>query len=479
MKIARNAVHAVTGGVIIRSPHTPLLRWLGLLAMIGLGPAAAIGQNPSPVPPQLASYNRAADPHPFTVFHQEGGWCWYQDPRSIVSGDHLFIGAVQGNGSGAALVGVYDLARNQRLGSVVLRDHFDHDDHNSPVFHARPDGSVLAVYARHGRDFRHHYRISDPHNPLEWTEEKVFTHDHPGAGKITYMNLIDMSSENLLYNFYRGIEFNPSLIVSRDQGSTWETPTHFIASELEGRHRPYARYAGNGTDSVHVSFTDGHPRNFGNSIYYTVFRDGNFHRADGTVIKNLAKDGPLRPSESERVYQGTGNPDRGHGLSAVGAAWTSSMALDQDGHPHIGYTLYHANDDNRYRLASWDGRAWIDREVAYAGNCLYEQEASYTGLITTDPVDPTVVFISTDVNPSTGEFTGGRHEIYRAWITADDDIHSIVWHPVTRNSPVRNLRPMVLRTDEKRIVLWNRGDFVTYTDYQLDTVGLIEDVSID
>ena len=93
-----------------------------------------------------ASYDRAADPHQFTVFMLEGGWCWFQDPRAVIQGDHLFIGAVRGNGSGPATVGVYDLGNQRPLGTVVLHDNFDRDDHNSPVFHVRSDGSVLEVF---------------------------------------------------------------------------------------------------------------------------------------------------------------------------------------------------------------------------------------------------------------------------------------------------------------------------------------------
>jgi hypothetical protein len=205
-----------------------------------------------------------------------------------------------------------------------------------------------------------------------------------------------MKREGKLYNFFRGIDWNPCFITSMDHGRTWGEPTHFIASELEGKHRPYSRYAGNGSDTVHVSFTDGHPRNFGNSLYYAAFRGGNFYRADGQLLKSLER-GPLRPSEAERVYQGSGNPERRADQSAIGAAWTSCMALDADGHPHIGYSLYLSNADHRYRIASWTGERWVDREVAYAGRCLYDRESSYTGLITFDPVDPSVVFLSTDV----------------------------------------------------------------------------------
>jgi len=404
-------------------------------------------------PERNAHYDRAADLHEFTVFLQEGGWCWFQDPRALIVGDHLFVGAVQGNGSGAAQVGIFDLETAQPVGTAVMRDYFDHNDHNSPVFYERPDGSVLAMYARHHVDFFHHYRISNPRDPMDWSPEQTFGHDHAGAGKITYMNLVGLSDPGLLYNFYRGIDFNPSFIISRDHGETWSDPTHFIASELNGRHRPYARYVGDGVKSVHVSFTDGHPRVLGNSIFYTRFTDGVFYRANGSPIKTLTADGPLRPSEVEPVYQGSGGHNQENGRSVPGAAWTSETAIDAAGHPHIAYTLYLANTDNRFRLASWNGEKWIDREVAHAGNCLYDFEASYTGLIAMDPADPTIVFISTDVHPNTGNTTGGKHEIFRARIGPQDDINTIAWKAVTADSPVRNIRPMILRQGDQRVVL--------------------------
>ena len=114
------------------------------------------------------------------------------------------------------------------------------------------------------------------------------------------MNIYKLRSEGALYNFFRGIEFNPSFIRSTDDGQSWGEPTHFIMSELPGRHRPYARYAGNGKDTIHVSFTDGHPDRFGNSIYYAAYRNGIFFRADGRRIKDLKQDGPLKPSEADR-----------------------------------------------------------------------------------------------------------------------------------------------------------------------------------
>ncbi|EMI57424.1 hypothetical protein RSSM_01131 [Rhodopirellula sallentina SM41] len=421
-----------------------------------------------------AQYDRDADRHEFTVFMKEGGWCWYQDPRAILHDGKLFIGSVQGNGAGPALVGVYDVAEDRPIGLATMNARFDHDDHNSPVFHVCPDGRVLAVYARHNRDRYHYSRYTTLDSPLQWSDEQK--HERVMASprdNVTYMNLFEIADGSLAI-FFRGINFDPSFVTSNDCGETWNEPVHFFQSEVGGRHRPYARYTGGDDGTVHVAITDAHPRDYGNSIYYFCFRDGQFFSADNTRIKSLERDGPLRPSETERVYQGTGKPGRGPILSAEGAAWTSSIAIDKQGHPHIGYTVYRSNQDQRYRIASWNGEQWIDREVAFGGNCLYDREASYTGLITLDPVDPTFVVISTDVDPSTGKDLNGQHEIYRAQLSPADNVETIQWTPITHDSHVKNIRPVIVRDETRRVILWNRGDFQTYTNYQLDTVGLIE-----
>jgi hypothetical protein len=287
------------------------------------------------------------------------------------------------------------------------------------------------------------------------------------------MNLIELEAEGKLYNFYRGIDFNPTFVTSGDHGETWTEPAHFFKNEVGGRHRPYARYSGNGKDTVHVSITDAHPRNFGNSIYYFQFRDGQFFNADGSLIKAL-RDGPLLPSESELVFKGSGTEVKPKGYESMPfSAWTSSIAIDADGFPHIGYTLYLNNLDHRYRIASWNGEEWIDREVAFAGMHLYPRESSYTGLITLDPTDPTSVYISSDVDPASGQSLGGKHEIYTARINLEDDIGTIHWKALTRNSPHRNIRPVVVAGGGYKAILWLSGPWNEYRDYYSDVAGII------
>lgn len=442
-----------------------------ILSVFAAGALAAFGNETGNEP--QAHYDRAADLHDFTIYMKDGGWCWFQDPRAILQNDYLVIGAVKGNGSGAALIGSYDLNGKKPVGTFVAKDEFNRDDHNSPAFYGRSDGSVLAVYARHGHEQFHHTRISTSADFTQWGPDKIMDHAtflKDKKDRVTYMNLYNMSSEGKLYNFYRGLAYNPSFCTSTDEGLSWGEDTHFIQNEVEGRNRPYARYTGNGTDTIHVSFTDGHPHVFGNNLYYAAFRNGSFYRADGSLIKSLSAGGALLPSEAELIYQGSNVKQH----QSSNAAWTSSIVLDAKGFPHIGYTVHMSKTDHRYRIASWDGKKWNDREVAFGGKCLYKSQTSYTGLITLDPKDPAYVVISTDVNPGTGVDNGGKHEIYRAQVQLADHTQTIRWNAVTKNSPVRNIRPMVLNDGIRRVVLWNRGDYQSYTDYDLDSVGYVE-----
>lgn len=184
-------------------------------------------------------------------------------------------------------------------------------------------------------------------------------------------------------------------------------------------------------------------------------------------------------SEADRVFAGSGVVARGTQTKPMGyqsvpySGWTSSIVQDKKGRPHIGYTLYLHNADSRFRLANWDGKRWNDREVAHAGKGLYLKESSYTGLIVMDPTSPTRVVISSDVDPATGQDKGGLHEVYTASIGPEDTIKNITWEAVTLDSKVRNLRPMYVVGEGYKVLLWLRGRFDNFTDYNLDVVGYV------
>lgn len=408
-----------------------------------------------------------------TTFMQDGGWCWYQDPRVIISNKKLVIAGLNGQ-SGDVRLGIYDL-KKERLDSILVLDkNIGRDDHNVPALYKRPDQNIVAIWAKHAKEKKHYYSISDTNDYLNWGATNTINYDYQGVMGVTYANLYYLENEKKLYNFYRdGFNFNPSFITSNDYGKTWNKTTHFISNDVKGFQRPYTRFLQKDQNTLGISYTDAHPRNYGNNLYYAEFSNNNFYTVDGKLIKSLT-DGPLLSSSAEKLYTGSNIKEKSPIHESVpNSAWTCAMAKDKNNNPHIGYTLYLNDDDHRFKITSWDGKKWNDKEIAYAGKCLYKDESSYTGLLAFDPDDPTNVYISTDVDPATGKDLGGNHEIYFAKIDADDTISNIKWKALTSKSPYRNIRPIVVSEEGYKVLLWLYGPWYSYTNYDSNVIGKI------
>ena len=428
-----------------------------------------------------------AEPPGLITFNDDGAWCWYQDERIIVHDGKLIIGSVAAGVNDPSRKGdieatIYDLASGQ-TSRVQLHDRLKernggYDDHNVPAFLVRPDGRVLAVYSRHGPDPHFHYRITESANDLtRWTA--VRKHVASSTTRLTYSNLVRLDKENgRIYNFFRGLDdtFKPSYAFSDDVGETWTTGNVVIDVPTEQRHRPYVKYASDGDDTIHLFYSEGHPHVYPNSVYHVFYRDGNLHRSDGTGIRSL-QEGLRKPEEGTRIFQG----------SKTRRAWTSELHVDANGHPVAGFSVK-VDDadspvgsgglDHRYHYARWDGSAWVQHEIAYGGSRLYWWQDDYTGNIAIDPDRPEIVYISTDADPVTGKplrsrSDGARHfEIYEG-VTADGGA-SWQWTAITKDSRVDNIRPIVpIGHGDRSVVLWMRGTYRSFTNYDLDIVGLV------
>ncbi len=135
-------------------------------------------------------------------------------------------------------------------------------------------------------------------------------------------------------------------------------------------------------------------------------------------------------------------------------------------------------EDHRYRYARWDGSRWHDYEIAYAGARLYAGENDYTGNIALDPADPDTVYISTNADPQTGRPLISRRDGRRHWeifrCTTSDGGRSWHWIALTRDSTFDNIRPVVpVPEGAQGAVLWLQGVYLSYTNYDLDVVGIV------
>jgi hypothetical protein len=409
--------------------------------------------------------------------NDNGAWSWFMDPRVIVDKGKLIVGSVRSLGDFAATqnesdwgnveISVYDIATGHS-GRVVLHRHFEQDDHDAPAFLVLPDGRYLAVYSKHAVERKVYYRFSQPGDPLTWSEAQIF--ETPGTDKTfagdnaTYSNLFLMPGGRI-YNFFRGFSHDPNYMYSDDDGKTWTYGGRMLRGK--GGYSPYLKYAFDNERTIHFIATEDHPRNYPNSIYHGFLRDGEIHLSDGKVIAKLSTttEAPLASWDLTKVFQG--DPDN--------VAWTVDMKLDAHQHPYIAFSVKkdgrgtHPRQgglDIRYYYGRWDGSAWHVHEMAYAGERLYSFEDDYTGLVALHPQEPNTVFISTNADPVTGKplisaADGQRHyELFRG-ATADGGAHWR-WEPITANSTVNNLRPLVPKwRDSRTALVWMRGPSYT------------------
>ncbi|MBN1998264.1 hypothetical protein JW935_11965 [candidate division KSB1 bacterium] len=166
---------------------------------------------------------------------------------------------------------------------------------------------------------------------------------------------------------------------------------------------------------------------------------------------------------------------------SMNVAWTVDIHLDEEGYPYIAYSVQRnkSADSLVYRYARWDGENWQDFFLAFAGTAFYPREADYSGLVALDPGKPDVLYISADVDPVTGNQLVSikdqkRHyEIFKG--VTENGGKDWSWTALTKNSDCDNIRPIIPKSAGKHhVLLWLCGKLRTYTDNNLDVVGIID-----
>jgi hypothetical protein len=433
---------------------------------------------PAPVLAALAALAAACQAEPYVAgalieLNDNGAWSWFMDERAIVHDGKLVVGSVRAVADfdtgrsdadwGNVEVAAYDLETGE-IGRRVLFRRFEQDDHNNPSFLPRQDGGLLAIYTKHRQNQYIYVQRAEPGDPLDWSEPDILhtPKARAGAHYATYSNLFRLPDGRIV-NFYRGFDQDPNLMYSDDEGATW----HYGGRLMRGKdgYSPYLKYCQDRTGAVHFVATEDHPRNFDNSLYHGVIAGDELRASDGAVLATLSHDtsAALTAWDFTRVF--AGDPDN--------VAWMNDIELDADDRPVIVFsvqkdgrdlTFGHGGLDLRYHHARWDGQRWHSREIAHAGERLYPIEDDYAGLAAIDPRDTRQVYISTNADPvGGGPLISGsddlRHyELFRGVTPDGGDTWD--WTPITRDSTVDNLRPLVPRWDDERTALvWMRGAY--------------------
>lgn len=422
--------------------------WTGLVAALALvAPVWARGPvRRAHAAPQALAAAPALSPDVarFTIWAR-GSWCWFGDPRAVhVVGqyDQTFVGWIDWDG--AITVGAYDSSFGVLRIHVV--GHLFHDDHGSPAIFVEPDKRLTVFFSGHNGSRMYYRSTLRPEDISAWGPVQVVHSRLPGHLGFTYPNPVLLPAEgNRLYLFWRGSNWGQDY-ATRSIDGAWAPARKLIAAPGQ---RPYVKVASNGSDTIALAFTNGHPRERITSLYYTAYRAGWLWHADGRRIAPLGRS-PISPQRADLVYDGQAT-----GVSS----WVWDTAFDARGRPVILYATFRSVRNHAYWYAHFDGRRWVSHFMTFAGPSISPTtiEQQYSGGMTLDHSDPSVVYLSRQV--------GGRFRIER-WTTPDGGYS---WHRQTVVADASdNVRPVVPRGagGGSTPLLWLHGVYGGYTAYR-------------
>jgi hypothetical protein len=353
--------------------------------------------------------------------------------------------------SGRITIGAYDAS----LG--VLETHVIGqllpDDHGSPAILVDRNERLTVFWSGHNGPTIFYRTTLRPEDISAWGPIRRVRSQLKGDLGFTYPNPVLLPAEGYkLYLFWRGANWSADY-ETRTIDGRWSHARELIVAPGQ---RPYLKVETNGSDTIALAFTNGHPRERITSVYYAAYRAGSLWRAGGHRIGRLGA-GPISPRRADLVYNG-----RARGVSG----WVWDVALDRRQRPVIVYATFPSPRNHRYWYAHWNGRRWVSHFVTSAGPTISPTtiEQQYSGGLTLDHADPSIVYLSRK--------RGGSFEIER-WITTDD---GSTWHhrTVVRSPGTDDLRPVVPRGSDGGPIrlLWLRGQYGSYWNYRTSVAFL-------
>ena len=254
-------------------------------------------------------------------------WSYFGDPRSIAYRDWIFTGCISPDGK--VKLDEYNLATGQKRLLTLFRG-LESDDHNNPslVFFKRKLYAFASEHAGYvyplDRNSRMQYRVSkgDFGAGTAWGPTRTIPLGSGCGLGYTYPNPV--VSNGRLYLFMRGPCWYPYYTSTKD-GKTWTSPkTMVLGPPAAGRNvRPYAKYVAAPDGSILMTFSDGHPGSYKNSLWYMRFKNGRFFKADGSAIGRTS-DLPFRIQQLDKVQSYS---------PAKGRPWPMDIAFGSDGVP--------------------------------------------------------------------------------------------------------------------------------------------------
>ena len=358
------------------------------------------------------------------VLSEDGGWCWFESPRALIQGSRLIVGTVASGWNDAARKGdinaiVHDLAAGT-TSTFELHNQLELDDHDSPAFLARPDGRIVALFAKHGTENHFYYRTVVREQP-----------DDLGGGADVHADRVHAAHLQQPVHAVGGAEPRLRLLSrARRQLQAVLRVLRRSRADLAQRQHRHQRAVDAAAPAVCALRVERHRHD-----PHHVHRSPPARLRQQHLSRLLqGRDAlPQRRHGDPPLAQGLAEPRRGdaHLPGATPTTsrgpWTWPWIRRTGGRTPCTRCRSDRPGSRPGRAAptcatatrAGTATAWRDRPLAYAGTRLYAGEDDYTGLASLDPTDASVVYIATNANPTTGAALtstadGRRHyEIFR------------------------------------------------------------------
>lgn len=383
-----------------------------------------------------------------TTVTNDGGWCWFQDPRAIrYEGDHdrTYVGWI--TRSGDVQVGQYDHSQSRMTATTTLHEDYERDDHDDPTFALRPDGRLIVFYTRHSGPAVN-YRVSEEPEDVEafGPEQSI----EPGTNpRVTYPNPRWIDGD--LHLFVRN---NGSVVtlVSTDAGETWGDQRELISTGGEG-WCVYSKLSRARDGEVHLGLT--HAMGGGNNphlhVYHARFDGEVLRSSDGSVLGRVSEGTlPVSIYETTPVFDSETTGDD---------AWIWDCSTI-GGVPQLVYSQLVSEDDHRYRYARWTDDGWEEELLCHGGRHIVSgennEERYYSGGVVLDHDEPGVCYASVGSHDSSALERYERVEDgWRVSPVADAD--------------AQNVRPMVPWNKASDLrVCWLHGEYTHFIPFEGD-----------
>lgn len=399
----------------------------------------------------------------------DGAWCWFNNPRAIEADGLITFGAISSGGD--AQIWQYNRAAGTTQ-SFTLQAGEPEDDHAVPSLCFLPDGRIITFWTEHSvAGVPVKYRIStNPNDITAWGCERTMPAQAGASTRYCYPDPVVVPEDGRLYLFWRqGVYPGPMCIswTTLSDLVNWE-PAHILIQNSADNERPYWHVDYDGHGGINIAITDGSPNTTTNNVYFA-----NLHRDPSNNRLALWGQTTLGPDHKLLHYVANG-PMEVQDLDVVQHAsiddngWVWDLAHDSNGHPCIATVGLASPNDQYARYITWvTGTGWTNNQITDMGGTIADptREPNYSPGYCLDHEDPYTAYIARMM--STG------HREIRKYVTADS---GATWTAtaITSDSPVDNLRPVMPRgaTDGVNSLLWMRGSYAHWTDYNTAIVKL-------